>query len=62
MYYRLKPPYSFRGWRKLPYAIRAEYGENAHKRAHFFQKGPFMELLRLNGVEDVDPGAMSEEF
>ena len=62
MYYKLKPPYSFRGWRKLPYAIRAEYGEHASERARFFQKDLFLELLRLNGVEDVDPAAMSEGF
>ena len=62
IYYKLKPPYSFRGWRKLPYAIRAEYGERASDRAHFFKKDLFMELLRLNGVEDINPSAMSGEF
>lgn len=62
MYYRLKPPYSFRGWRKLPFAIRAEYGEHASDRAHFFEKGLFLELLRLNGIEDIDPTTMSEGF
>lgn len=62
MYYRLKPPYAFRGWRKLPFAIRAEYGEDAFKRAHFYKKALFMELLHLNGVEYVDPAQMSDEF
>lgn len=62
MYYRLKPPYAFRGWRKLPFAIRAEYGEHAADRAHFFEKPLFMELLYLNGVDDVDPAVMSEGF
>ena len=62
MYYKLKPPYSFCGWRKLPYAIRAEYGEHAADRARFIKKPLFLELLYLNGVEDVDPSAMSEDF
>ena len=62
MYYKLKPPYSFRGWRKLPYAIRAEYGEQANERPRFFKKALFKELLHLNGVEDVEPTTMSAAF
>ncbi len=62
MYYRLKAPFAFRGWRKLPYAIRAEYGEKSSERAHFFKKDLFMELLHLNGVENIDPSVMSGEF
>ena len=62
MYYKLKAPYSFRGWRKLPYAIRAEYGAHMYDRPRFFKKDLFMELLYLNGTEEVDPRAMSDEF
>ena len=62
MYYKLKAPYSFRGWRKLPYAIRAEYGAHMYDRPRFFKKDLFMELLYLNGTEEVDPRAMSDKF
>jgi hypothetical protein len=35
MYYRLKAPWAFRGWKKLPYAIQAQYGEDKHERPLF---------------------------
>lgn len=54
MYYRLKEPWSFKGWKKTPYAIRAESGENITKRPWFFDKETFLELLCCNGEEDVD--------
>ena len=60
MYYRLKEPWAFRGWKKLPYAIQAQYGEDKHKRPHFLKKEQFIELLYCNGVEDVDPEKFSE--
>ncbi len=55
MYYRLKEPWAFRGWKKTPYAIRAMAGENKHKRPYFFEKQPFLELLNCDGVENVNP-------
>ena len=59
MYYRLKEPWTFRGWKKTPYAIRAEYGAKRHERPFFADKELFMELLSFNGEEDVDPSALS---
>jgi radical SAM protein with 4Fe4S-binding SPASM domain len=59
MYYKLKPPYSFRGWKSLPYAIRAEYGKEMFGQPYFFGKEQFMDLLRCNGTEDVDISAFS---
>lgn len=60
MYYRLKEPWSFRGWKKLPYALRAEYGSKKHDRPFFFAKDIFMTLLYFNGEEDVDSASFSE--
>lgn len=54
MYYRLKEPWAFRGWKKTPYAIQAMYGTERHKRPHFFEKEQFLELLYCNGEEAVD--------
>lgn len=31
MFYRLKEPWAFRGWKKLPFAIRAMAGEKKHE-------------------------------
>ena len=59
MYYRLKEPWAFRGWKKTPYAVQAQYGENKHKRPFFFQKEPFLDLLYFNGEEEVDPDTLS---
>ena len=54
MYYRLKEPWTFRGWKKMPYALRAEYGEKKHERPLFMEKEPFMALLYCNGEEAPD--------
>ena len=54
MYYRLKEPWAFRGWKKLPWAIRAEYGEHRHDAPMFLKKEPFLELMYCNGVEPVE--------
>ena len=54
MYYRLKAPWAFRGWKKLPYALQAQFGEFRHQRPEFLPKEQFLELLYLNGVEDVN--------
>ena len=54
MYYRLKAPWAFRGWTKLPFAIQAQYGKDKHKRPYFLQKDSFLELLHCNGEDEVD--------
>ena len=59
MYLRLKEPWAFRGWKKTPYAIRAEYGEKRHAKPFFMNKEVFMELISCNGEEDVDPASFS---
>ena len=60
MYYRLKEPWAFRGWKKLPYAICAMSGERKHEEPFLMEKTPFLELLCCNGAEDVDLSALSE--
>lgn len=61
MYYRLKEPWAFRGWKKLPYAIRAEGGKNKHDKPFFFKKEAFMTLLSCNGEEDIDLSLLEED-
>ena len=61
MYYRLKEPWTFRGWKKTPHAIRAVAGEHKHDAPHFFDKDVFLELLYCNGEEDVAPEALKDE-
>lgn len=60
MYYRLKEPYAFRGWKKLPYAIRAEQGEEMQLMPSFFGREDFHYLLYLNGEEHVDSESLPE--
>ena len=60
MYYRLKEPWAFRGWKKLPFAICAMAGEKKHEEPYFMEKEPFLELLCCNGEEDVDVSAFSK--
>ncbi|MBQ3460061.1 MAG: radical SAM protein [Solobacterium sp.] len=60
MYYRLKEPWSFRGWKKLPYAVSAMYGEKKHEMPVFLDKSAFVELLYCNGKENVNPDDLSE--
>ena len=60
MYYRLNEPWAFRGWQKLPYALRAEDGEKKHNKPIFFAKEQFMALLSCNGEEDVDLSRLDE--
>lgn len=62
MYYRLKEPYAFRGWKKLPYAICAMAGPKLFQRPFFTDKEVFLDLLYFNGQEDVDPAALSEKM
>ena len=59
MYYRLKEPWAFRGWKKLPYAIQAMYGKDKHEKPHFFEKDTFLELLNCNGQEEVNVEELS---
>ena len=60
MYYRLKEPWAFRGWKKLPFAICAMAGEKKHEEPYFMEKEPFLELLCCSGEEDVDVSAFSK--
>ena len=62
MYYRLKEPYAFRGWKKLPYAICAMKGPKMFDRPTFFDKETFMDMLYFNGQENVDPASLSEKL
>ena len=61
MYYRLKEPWAFRGWERLPFAIRAMTGPKRHDEPIWMEKAPFLDLLCCNGEEDVDLSAFSEE-
>lgn len=61
MYFRLQEPWSFRGWKRMPYALRAEFGERRHERPRFLPKDQFLELLYCNGEEDVNLDEFSEE-
>ena len=61
MYYRLKEPWAFRGWKKTPYAVAAQGGPDKHRRPYFFQKEVFLELLYCNGEEDVDISGFTPE-
>ena len=60
MYYRLKEPYAFRGWKKLPYAICAMAGPKLFERPFFTNKEIFLDMLYFNGQEEVDPATHSE--
>ena len=60
MYYRLKEPWAFRGWKKLPFAICAMAGKEKHDEPFFMEKAPFLDLLCCNGEEDADASAFSE--
>ena len=60
MFYRLREPWAFRGWKKLPYALRDEYGEQRNEKPFFFNKEVFLALLSCNGQEDLDVQSLSE--
>lgn len=62
IYYRLKEPYAFRGWQKLPYAICAMAGKKMFERPHFLEKELFLDMLYFNGQENLDPDALSEKL
>ena len=54
MYYLLKEPWAFRGFKKLPYTLRCEYGEHKHDKPLFLEKEVFMNLLDCNGQKAID--------
>lgn len=61
MYYKLNEKYAFRGWDRLPFAIRVMQGDTTLGRPLFMDKKAFMIALRCNGVEDVDYDALDEQ-
>ena len=60
MYYRLKEPWAFRGWKKTPHAICAMEGKHRHDKPVFIEKDVFLDLLYCNGEEDVNLSDFSE--
>ncbi len=60
MYYRLKEPWAFRGWKKVPFAICAMSGEKKHDNPFLMEKAPFLDLLCCNGEEDIDISSFGE--
>ena len=53
MYYKLAEPFAFRGFKLLPYAVRAERGEHLDDEPIFFDKPTFLKLLRCDGEHDI---------
>lgn len=45
MYYRLKEPWAFRGWKKMPFAVQAMYGKDKHKDFRPYRKESGMQDL-----------------
>ncbi len=62
MYYRLKEPWTFRGFKKLPYALRREYGEKKHEKPLFIEKEVFIMLLDCDGQTDIDLDKSSKKM
>jgi sulfatase maturation enzyme AslB (radical SAM superfamily) len=60
MYYQLNEKYAFRGWKRLPYALRIMKGEGRLDKPVFFNKEDFLLLLCCNGVEVVNEGELPE--
>ena len=54
-------PWTFRGFKKLPYALRCEYGEKKHNRPLFLDKEVFMSLLDCNGETEIDIETLPEK-
>lgn len=61
MYYRLKEPWAFRGWKKTPHAVQALDGPHRHDTPILIEREVFLDLLYCNGEEEVDPSAFSEK-
>ena len=53
MYYKLAEPFAFRGFKRLPYAVRAERGEHVADEPIFFDKPTFLALLHCDGEHDI---------
>jgi Fe-coproporphyrin III synthase len=60
MFYKLDKKYAFRGWKKLPYALRRMDREGGTDQPIFMDKPTFMTALRCNGVEEVDEAQLGE--
>ena len=60
MFYRLREPWAFRGWKRTPFAIVAESGAHKDDVPRFIRKEVFMDLLSCNGEEEVDLSQLSE--
>ncbi len=61
MYYRLEDAYSFRGWKFLPFAIRALYGPDYLDRPRFYSREKFRLLIQCNGIRDISADELSQE-
>ena len=61
MYYRLKSPWSFRGWKRLPYAIVRETGPGPADDPVFYDRETFLDLLSCNGTEDIGSDSFSDK-
>ena len=59
MYYRLKEPWAFRGWKKLPFAICAMAGKKKNSDPILMEKAPFPDLLCCSSEERVDSDGAS---
>ncbi len=60
MYYRLKAPWAFRGWKRTPYAIAAQSGRQSIEKPMFYSKEPFLDLLYCDGEENIDISDFSD--
>lgn len=54
MFYRLKEPHVFTGYKFLPFAIEAMDGEHYFDNPYFFKKDTFLRLLDCNGQNDME--------
>ena len=61
MYYKLAEPFAFRGFKRLPYAVRAESGEHVDDEPTFFDKPTFMQLLHCDGEHDICAENLSDD-
>ena len=57
MYYRLKSQWGFRGWKNLPYAVIRKDGPDDDP--VFYDQETFLDLLSLNGRENLEDGDFS---
>ena len=62
MFYRLKEPYVFTGYKFLPFAIEAMDGEHYFDKPYFFKKNTFLRLLDCNGQNDMEADKAIKEL